>query len=184
MLNLPLNSERQKREWSTILHIAQRNGLPPTIIQKLRHQIKHKTKHTIVHTNTNKNKRWATFTYISPQTRKVTNIFKNTNVRIAFRCRNTIAKIIRPPKGHDIPPHNKWGIYQIKCSTFGRSYVGQTSRSLNIRFLEHIRYIRNNNPQSAHAQHIQQNQHEYGQMNSIMTLIKVPLETTMRTQNT
>jgi len=34
MLNLPLNSERQEREWSTILHIAQRNGLPPTIMQK------------------------------------------------------------------------------------------------------------------------------------------------------
>ena len=39
MLNLPLNSEHQKREWSTILHIAQRNGFPLTIIQKLRHQI-------------------------------------------------------------------------------------------------------------------------------------------------
>jgi hypothetical protein len=172
MLNLPLNSERQKREWSTILHIAQRNGFPLTVMQKLRHQIKHKTKHTTLHTSTNKNKRWTTFTYISPQIRKVTNIFKNTNVRIDFRCRNTIAKIISPPKDHDIPPHNKWGICQLKCNTCGQSYVGQTSRSLNIRFQEHIRYIRNNNPQSAYAQHILQKQHEYGQMNSIMTLLK------------
>jgi hypothetical protein len=44
--------------------------------------------------------------------------------------------------------------------------------SLNICFQEHIRYIRNNNPQSAYAQRILQNQHEYGQMNSIMTLLK------------
>ena len=116
-----------KREWPTILHIVQRNGFPPTVIQKLRHQIKHKTKHTTVHKRTNKNKRWATFTYICPQIRKVTNIFKNTNVRIVFRCRINIAKIIRPPKHHDIPPHNKWGIYQIKCNTCDRSYVGQTS---------------------------------------------------------
>ena len=50
-------------------------------------------------------------------------------------------------------------------------YVGQTSHSLNISFQEHIRYIRNNNPQSAYAQHILQNQHEYSQMNSIMTLL-------------
>ena len=112
------------------------------------------------------------FTYISPQIRKVTNIFKNTNVRIAFRCRNTTAKIIRPPKDHDIPPHNKWGIYQLKCNTCGPSYVGQTNRSLNICFQEHIRYIRNNNPQSAYAQHILQNRHEYGQMNNIMILLK------------
>ena len=51
-------------------------------------------------------------------------------------------------------------------------YVGQTSRSLNVRFQEHTRYIRNNNPHSAYAQHILQNQHEYGQMNNIMTLLK------------
>ena len=46
------------------------------------------------------------------------------------------------------------------------------SCSLNIQFQEHIRYIRNNNPQSAYALHILQNQHEYGQMNNIMTLLK------------
>jgi len=46
MLNLPLNAEHQKREWSTILHIAQQNGFPPTNIQKPRHEIKYKTKHT------------------------------------------------------------------------------------------------------------------------------------------
>jgi len=39
-------------------------------------------------------------------------------------------------------------------------------------FPKHIRYITNNNPQSAYAQHILQNQHEYGQMNSIITLLK------------
>ena len=76
MLKLPLNSESENREWLTILHIAQRNGFPLTIMQKLRHQIKHKTKHITVHTSTNKIKRWATFTYISPQIRKLTNIFK------------------------------------------------------------------------------------------------------------
>ena len=35
-----------------------------------------------------------------------------------------------------------------------------------------IRYIRCNNPQSAYALHILQNQHEYAQMNSTMTLCK------------
>jgi len=80
--------------------------------------------------------------------------------------------MIKPSKDHNIPPHIKWGIYQLTCNTWNRSYVGQTSRSLNIRFQEHVRCIRNNNPQSAYAQHILRNQHEYGQMNSIMTLLK------------
>jgi len=33
MLNLPLSAQHQKREWSTVLHIAQQNYFPPTIIQ-------------------------------------------------------------------------------------------------------------------------------------------------------
>jgi len=160
MLNLQLNAVHEKREWSTILHITLQNGFPPTLTQKLRHQIKHKKEHTTPHTNMNKNKRWVTFTYISPQIRKVTNIFRNTNVKIPFRCQNTVANLIKPSKDHNIPPHNKWGIYQQTCNTCNLAYVGQMSLSLNIHFQEHIRYIRNNNPQSPYAQHILQNQHE------------------------
>ena len=114
----------------------------------------------------------VTFTYISPQIRKVTNIFRNTNVKIAFRCRNTLANLIKPSKDHNIPPHNKWGIYQLTRNTCNLAYVGQMSHSRNIFFQEHIRYIRTNTPHSAYAQHILQNHHEYGQMNSIMTLLK------------
>jgi len=40
------------------------------------------------------------------------------------------------------------------------------------RFQEHIRYIRSDNPQSAFTLYILQNQHEYGHMNNIMTLLK------------
>jgi len=149
MLNLPLKTDKRNREWSTILHIAQQNGFPPTKMQKLRQQIKQKTKHTTMHTSTSKDRRWVTFMYISPQIRKVTNIFRNTNVKRAFKCRNTTANRIIPSKNHNTPPHNKWGIYQLTCNTCHLSYVGQKSRSLNIRFQEHIRYIRNNNPQSA-----------------------------------
>jgi hypothetical protein len=50
--------------------------------------------------------------------------------------------------------------------------VGQTSRNLKQRYQEeHIRYIRNNDPQSAFAQHILNNQHEYGTIKEIMKLL-------------
>ena len=52
------------------------------------------------------------------------------------------------------------------------SYIGQTSRNLKQRYREHIRYIRNNNPQSVYAQHILQNRHEYGSITDTMTLLK------------
>jgi len=46
------------------------------------------------------------------------------------------------------PPHNKPGIYQLKCNTRNLSFIGQTSHNLKTRYHEHIRYIKNNNAQS------------------------------------
>ena len=115
-------------------------------------------------------KKWATFTYISPQIRKITNLFRNTNISIIYKCHNTIANRIKPPREHT-PPHNQLGIYQLICNTCNLSYVCQTSRRLSIRYKEHIRYIRSNNPQSAYALHILQNRHEYGLMDNTMTVL-------------
>jgi hypothetical protein len=53
------------------------------------------------------------------------------------------------------------------------SCIGQTSRNLKQRYREHIRYIRNNNPQSAYAQHILHNRHEYVSIADTMTLLKL-----------
>jgi len=63
-----------------------------------------------------------------------------------------------------------WPVH-VECGGWGLMTFCN-SGSLSICFQEHIRYIRYNNPQSAHALHILQNQHKYGQMNSTMTLLK------------
>ena len=88
-------------------------------------------KQNTFHHKTEKNKKWATFTYISPQIRKITFLFRNTNIRITYKCHNTIANRIKQPRDHT-QQHNKWGIYQLTCNTCNLSYVGQTSRSLSI----------------------------------------------------
>jgi len=69
---------------------------------------------------------------------------------------------------------DKWRdrVYTLTCITRKQTYVGQTSRSLKLCHQEHIRYIKNNNPQSAYALHILQNRHECGPMNETMHLLK------------
>jgi hypothetical protein len=58
--------------------------------------------------------------------------------------------------------------------------VGQTSRSLKKqRYQEHIRYIRNNDPQSAFAQHVLNNQHEYDTIDEVIKLLKPIKQTPM-----
>ena len=151
MLSFPLNNERQVKEWHTILHIAKTNNFPATMIHKLKRQIQHKTKHPPPDTNKKNNAKWTTFTFFSPQICRITNLFKHTNPKIPLRCHNTIARLTKPDIGRKTLRHDKGGIYQLSCKTCNLSYVGQTSRSIEVRYQEHVRYIRTNNPQSAFA---------------------------------
>ena len=59
------------------------------------------------------------------------------------------------------------------CNTCNLSYIGQTSRNLKTRYNEHVRHIKNNNPQSAYAHHILNNRHEFGTIENTMTLLKL-----------
>jgi hypothetical protein len=68
-------------------------------------------------------------------------------------------------------PQQKWDL-QLDMQNSNLSYVGQTSHNLKTCFQEHNRYIKTNNPQSAYAQHILHNRHEYGTIAETMTLIK------------
>lgn len=150
---------------------------PKNLIIRLKQQIQQKITQATPLIESRINTKWTTFTYTSPHIRKITNLFKHTNVKIALRCNNTILQLMKPDTKNNTPPHNKSGIYKLTCNTCKLVYVGQTSQNLKLRFQEHKCYIRNNNPQSAYAQHILHNQHEYGPMDQLMTLLK-PLNNT------
>jgi len=102
--------------------------------------------------NKNKTKKWAVFTYYSPRIRKLTNLFKHTDIGITFRSTNTIQQLTKQKPQNHMQEHNKSGIYKLTCNTCKLAYTGQTSRNLKQRYQEHIQYIRNNDPQSAYAQ--------------------------------
>ena len=65
--------------------------------------------------------------------RKVTNMFKNTNIKIAFRANNTVYQQL-VQKTNSM---NSSGVYEIKCNTCSKNYVGQSGRPITIRHKEH-----------------------------------------------
>jgi hypothetical protein len=168
MHSLPLDLDKKQNEWKTIQSIAKNKNFPWRLLEKLNHQIQSR----VVHTQNGKkhNKIWTTFTCHTPQIRRTTYLFKNTNIGIAFKS-TTMIHLIRPTTQIQTSEHEKSGIYKITCNTCHKSYVGQTSRNLNLRFREHVRYIRND-PHSAYALHILNCRHEYGNINDTMTLLK------------
>jgi hypothetical protein len=93
-------------------------------------------------------------------------------MQIAFRTTNTLQSLLQE---HTKPPSNIYdrsGMYELSCNACQHSYVGQTVRRLKLRYKEKIRYIKNNNPQSAYAFHILQNRHEYGSIQETVTLLQ------------
>ena len=101
-----------------------------------------------------------------------TNLFKHTNIGIAFKSTNTLQKLNEPRLTSNTQEQDKSGFSKLTCNTCQMSYIGQTRRSLQQRYQKHVRYIRHNEPQSAYAQHTLNNKHEYGPIDNTMTLLK------------
>ena len=142
MLTLPLTKERRTHEWKIIQNIARNNSFPNKLITNLKQQIQRNIAHQKSDRKENiNNMKWATFTYYSPKVRKITKLFKQTDIKIAFKNNSTISQILRPKATNNTPIYNKSGIYKLTCKTCQHVYVGQTSRNLKQRYQEHVRYI-------------------------------------------
>ena len=118
-------------------------------------------------TTTLRNK-WVTFTYFSPLVRKISNLFRQTELEIAFRATNTIQQQLNAKQTHDDPS----GIYELKCKTCKKVYVGQSDRAIGVRFKEHMGYMRSNNSTSVYAAHILDNRYDYGTKEDTLKLLK------------
>ena len=152
---------------NTILTIAKNNGYPLSIINKLKTKLIARKQNQQCPTMILHNKKWITFTYFSRIIRRITNLFKHSNLKIAYRTTNTIQQQLTEKPTNKNPS----GIYKLKCNTCDNVYVGQSGRSVNVRHKEHIRYIRTNNPLSAYSVHVLQNRDEYGTIEDTLQLL-------------
>ena len=167
---LPLTEASRVKEWNIIINTAVMNGFSARTIEKLRQHNRCSRNKTLGERESDtKRETWATFTFYGNYIRSITNIFKNTQIRIAFKSTNTLSQLLVNTK--DTKPEVS-GIYRLTCETCQGVYIGQTGRSIEARYKEHMRYIKTNNPQSAYALHILNNRHEYGPMNRVMKILK------------
>jgi hypothetical protein len=85
MNTYPISKENQNHELQNIKTILQNNNYPP---------------HTYINTKTRMNinttpsttlkQKWSAFTYTSRETKTITRLFKNNNLRIAYKTKNTL----------------------------------------------------------------------------------------------
>jgi hypothetical protein len=81
MKKLPPNKKNRTTEWQTILRIAHNNNFQARKITTLRKQMERNNTATKQRRNAERKKnKWTTFTYYSPKIRKITNLFKHTDI--------------------------------------------------------------------------------------------------------
>ena len=117
-------------------------------------------------------KKWCTFTYIGKEATKITKLFKDTNLQIAYRTNNTIQKHLTQ-KNHTPDKYTQSGIYKLTCSDCHKAYVGQTGRDFYTRFKEHKRAFQYNTTQSKFAQHLLTHGHTFGNLENTMEIIQL-----------
>jgi hypothetical protein len=162
----PITKEAKKKGISIIYNILRNNKYD----NKTLNTTHHKPQKDNANIQQLKEK-WATFTYHGKQTRKLTQLFRDTYIKIAFKTKNTIQNILKPYTQTD--KYEKNGVYQMKCMSCPMKYIGQTGRPFNTRHKEHIRDIKNNNTKSGYSNHILNTGHSCGSITNTMEIMKI-----------
>jgi hypothetical protein len=171
----PMSKTHKKEEKYIIEQIMQQNqyqinkGTEKRKITK-HSQIRQQEIHT-QNTTEGKKEKWITLTYFGKETQQIAKIFKDTDIKIAFRTKNTLKKHLQPKQiGRN--KYDNSGVYKLKCMDCSLQYIGQTGRSFKTRYKEHIRAIQYNKKEnSTYAQHIIDTGHTYGTIQNTMEIL-------------
>jgi hypothetical protein len=73
--------------------------------------------------------KWATFTYLSKETTYITNIFKHSDIKIAFRTNSSLLNNLTTHTHTHKDQHSSSGIYKLICPDCNKAYIGQTGET-------------------------------------------------------
>jgi hypothetical protein len=155
--------EQKQKETRVINTILHNNGYTPRI------QLHNKKAPSS--TTSKETRKWAKFTYVGKEVRAITKLFRETEVHIAYKTRNTMQHHLQLKNERDPDKYNHSGVYEMRCKSCDLKYVGRTGRSFRIRYKEHINAIHSNEPTSRYAQHILETGHAYGTIEDTLSVL-------------
>jgi hypothetical protein len=121
----------------------------------------------------NKNSR-TKLTYFGKETRFIAKLFKEIQIRIAFKVNNTIRRRLTP-KLCDLNPQQQFEkkveYIGSTCPDCQQKYVGQTGRSFHERYKEHFHDFKLNIRKSSFATHLLDNNHSMGPTDEIVEVM-------------
>lgn len=168
--NIPLDTHDYNTELNTIRYLAQVNGYKPNLIDSLTHKIKNKKKNT-VNPNTTDEYKYIPLTFINNQSYKIARHLNKYGYKTSFKTTNSL-KIRLKNKKPNTDPYLSAGVYKINCSDCDSAYVGQTGRTFEKRYKEHIAAL-NTTSESAFATHLIETGHSHKNIKQNMEILHI-----------
>jgi hypothetical protein len=156
IITFPISEHNINKEKQTVDYLLKANGYHHLNAREL---IRRKKQHTGKDSN-QKQKKWASFTYVGKETKSITKPFKDFNVNISYRTRKIIGNFLNPHKSRN-NLYEESGVYELKCQSCPGSYIGQTGWNFMTRYKEHIKDIRNIRSETGFSHHILNTGHAY-----------------------
>lgn len=155
LLTIPLSQINYKKELNILYHIAIANGYKRCIIDNLIKNKINKIITSLLYPVPEKkvNRYNSSLIYIGTVSERVSKTLKQHDMYAAFNTNNSLRMLCNGKDKFD--KHQKSGVYKLDCSECSSTYIGQTGRSFNTRYKEHISAYRNNHPEKSHfAKHL------------------------------
>jgi hypothetical protein len=164
LCNLPLSIQHYKNEYDYIKKVADVNGysekMVDNIIRKHARKAKRKNLSTMQNvSNVSNEKRKVSMGYTPIITNKLKSIFNKHDMMIVYKNNNKLIDLLGSTKDkrHEL---KQSGINRSKCSQCEAVYIGQTKRSVEKRFKEHLKAIEQKHKfKSAFAAHALESKH-------------------------
>lgn len=162
LVNFPLSHERFEKEKKTIKQVARVNGYDTDIVEKLVR--KRKFKKTLLDSTTfqvERDRPKNVFLPFDPNyTKGLDKVFKNLGLRTVYQSGPKLKDLLGNTKDK-ADKLDCCGIYEISCSDCNKCYIGQTKRSIMIRFKEHMAHLRYGRiEKSSVAEHVFNKEHK------------------------
>jgi hypothetical protein len=106
---LPLNTNNKNKELSTITNIGLNNGYKKEDILQLYNKFKLRENNS--DDTAKRQQKWVSLTYTGHYIRKITKLFKDTNIKIAYKSTTTLDKLLNEKqKKKNEPLRTKWNL--------------------------------------------------------------------------
>ena len=141
LCRLPLNARIFKEEVETIKRIANINGYKSSKIEELvrKHSknMKRRNLTTLEKEKTQSEFKLCKFSYLPNFSYKISKVMRKVNVQCVFGNSGKVKEILGNTKDKT-NSLAKPGIYSLSCQDCTDEYIGQTKRSISVRFKEHM----------------------------------------------